>query len=51
MHPFEYNNINWSFLKPGHLLNMAKDNIDKLINIETNIEDEKCYLLERRRIS
>ena len=34
-------------LKPGHLLNMAKDNIDKLINIETNIEDEKCYLLEK----
>ena len=26
---------------------MAKDNIDKLINIETNIEDEKCYLLEK----
>ncbi len=35
-------------LKPGHLLNMAKDNIDKLINknIDIDIVGEAYYLLE-----
>lgn len=35
-------------LKPGHLLNMAKDNIDKLVNqtIDIDIVGETYYLLE-----
>ena len=35
-------------LKPGHLLNMAKDNIDKLININIrkDMTESLCYLLE-----
>lgn len=35
-------------LKPGHLLNMAKDNIDKLINIDIKKDSNKnsYYLLE-----
>ena len=36
-------------LKPGHLLNMAKDNIDKLVNknIGIDIVGETYYLLEK----
>lgn len=35
-------------LKPGHLLNMAKDNIDKLINVnlEKDTNEKYYYLLE-----